>query len=243
MVHSNRSASAVDLSFIDSRTSLGCREFNARSFPIRDRGSVRAVCVAGNFQGAFDSSQDVFERCGGCGCRRSFRPMISRGKLFLVSVGPGFIELIPPLAEAALKASNIIVGYDLYLTWIAPWISGKQIHALPLKKERERAVTAIEFARGGQTVSLVSSGDVGVYGMAALALELMSEDDSFQVEIVPGISAASSCASLLGSPLSHDYAALSLSDLLCPWEMIERRARHLAKADLVIVLYNIQSKA
>jgi precorrin-3B C17-methyltransferase len=168
--------------------------------------------------------------------------MISRGKLFLVSVGPGFIELIPPLAEAALKTSNIIVGYDLYLTWIAPWIAGKQIHALPLKKERERAVTAIEFARDGQTVSLVSSGDVGVYGMAALALELMSEDDSFQVEIVPGISAASSCASLLGSPLSHDYAALSLSDLLCPWEMIERRARHLAKADLVVVLYNIQSK-
>jgi precorrin-6x reductase len=168
--------------------------------------------------------------------------MNSRGRLFLVSAGPGFTDLIPPLAEAALRTSEIIVGYDLYLTWIAPWIKGKQIHALPLLREKERAAMAIEFARDGRTVSLVSSGDIGVYGMAALALELMSEDDVFQVEIVPGISAAPSCASLLGAPLSHDYATLSLSDLLCPWEVIERRARQLARADLVLALYNVQSK-
>jgi precorrin-6x reductase len=169
--------------------------------------------------------------------------MNSRGKLFLVSVGPGFIDLIPPLAEAALRASEFIVGYDLYLTWIAPWIEGKQIRTLPLTRERERAAMGIELARNGRTVSLVSSGDIGVYGMAALALELMVEEDVFQLEVVPGISAASSCASLLGSPLSHDYATLSLSDLLCPWEVIERRAGQLARADLVIALYNVQSKA
>jgi cobalt-factor III methyltransferase len=168
--------------------------------------------------------------------------MNSRGKLFLVSVGPGFTDLIPSLAEAALRTSEIIVGYDLYLTWIAPWIKGKQILALPLTREKERAAMAIEFARDGRTVCLVSSGDIGVYGMAALALELMSEDDVFQLQIVPGISAASSCASLLGAPLSHDYATLSLSDLLCPWEVIERRARQLARADLVLALYNVQSK-
>src|SRR6516162_6340936 len=169
--------------------------------------------------------------------------MNSRGRLFLVSAGPGFANLIPPLAEAALRTSEIIVGYDLYLTWIAPWIEGKQIYRLPLTREEERAAMAIEFARAGRTVSLVSSGDIGVYGMAALALELICEDDVFQLEIVPGISAASSCASLLGAPLSHDYATLSLSDLLCPWELIEHRIRQLARADLVIALYNVQSKA
>src|SRR5262249_37472975 len=165
-----------------------------------------------------------------------------RGKLFLVSVGPGFVDLIPPLAEAALRTSEIIVGYDLYLTWIAPWIKGKQIHVLPLTREKERAALAIEFAREGRTVSLVSSGDIGVYGMAALALEILSESDVFQLEIVPGISAVSGCASILGAPLSHDYATLSLSDLLCPWEVIERRALQLARADLVLALYNVQSK-
>ena len=169
--------------------------------------------------------------------------MNSGGKLFLISAGPGFIDLIPPRAEVALKTSEFIVGYDLYLTWIAPWIAGKQICKLPLTQERERAATAIGLARNGQSVSLVSSGDVGVYGMAALVLELMVEEDVFELEVVPGISAASSCASLLGAPLSHDYAALSLSDLLCPWELIEGRARQLARADLVIALYNVQSKA
>jgi len=169
--------------------------------------------------------------------------MNSGGKLFLISAGPGFIDLIPPRVEVALKTSEFIVGYDLYLTWIAPWIEGKQICKLPLTRERERAATAIGLARDGQSVSLVSSGDVGVYGMAGLVLELMVEEDVFELEVVPGISAASSCASLLGAPLSHDYATLSLSDLLCPWELVERRARQLARADLVIALYNVQSKA
>jgi cobalt-factor III methyltransferase len=164
------------------------------------------------------------------------------GKLYLVSVGPGFRELIPPLAEAALRSSDAIVGYDLYLRWISDWTAGKEVHTLPLTKERARAVRAIEMARAGRCVSLVSSGDVGIYGMAALALELMEESDVFEVTIVPGISAANSCASLLGSPLSHDFATLSLSDLLCPWEWIEQRARQLARADLVIALYNVQSR-
>jgi precorrin-6x reductase len=168
--------------------------------------------------------------------------MNPQGKLFLVSVGPGFVELIPPLAEVALRTSEFIVGYDLYLSWVAPWIEGKEIRKLPLTQERERAAMAIEYARNGRRVSIVSSGDIGIYGMAAIVFELMSEEDVFQVDVVPGISAAASCASLLGSPLSHDYATLSLSDLLCPWEMIECRARQLGRADLVIALYNVQSK-
>jgi cobalt-factor III methyltransferase len=166
----------------------------------------------------------------------------SVGKLFLVSVGPGLAELIPPLAEAALRESEVIVGYELYLTWIKSWISGKEIYAPALTHERERASMAIEQARRGRVVSLVSSGDIGVYGMAALVLEDMSEEDRFDLAVIPGISAATSCASLLGSPLSHDFATLSLSDLLCPWAWVEHRARQLARADLVVALYNVQSK-
>src|ERR1700722_4957543 len=168
--------------------------------------------------------------------------MKSVGQLFLVSGGPGSVELITPLAENALRESEVIVGYELYLTWIRSWIEGKEIHAPALTHERERASLAIEQARSGRVVSLVSSGDIGVYGMAALVLEEMAEGDKFELAVIPGISAATSCASLLGSPLSHDFATLSLSDLLCPWEWIEHRARQMARADLVVALYNVQSK-
>jgi precorrin-6x reductase len=168
--------------------------------------------------------------------------MRSIGKLYLVSVGPGLVELIPPLAKTALRESEVIVGYELYLTWIRSWIEGKEIHAPALTHERERASLAIEQARNGRVVSLVSSGDIGVYGMAALVLEEMAEEDKFELAVIPGISAATSCASLLGSPLSHDFATLSLSDLLCPWDWVEHRARQLARADLVVALYNVQSK-
>lgn len=164
------------------------------------------------------------------------------GSLQLVSVGPGYAELIPPMAEEALRASDVVVGYELYLRWIEPWIAGKEIHAPPLTRERERAETAIRLAREGRRVALVSSGDIGVYAMAALAFELLAEDDALDVRVVPGITSATACASLLGSPLSHDFATLSLSDLLCPWAWIETRARHIAQADLAAVLYNVQSR-
>ncbi len=164
-----------------------------------------------------------------------------KGVLNLVSVGPGFADLIVPRARAALRDSEVIVAYDLYLRWIAPWIVGKEIHTPPLTQERERARLAIEKARGGAKVALISSGDIGIYAMAALAFEEMREDDEYEVNVVPGITSANACASLLGSPLSHDFATLSLSDLLCPWEWIEQRGRHIAEADLACVLYNVQS--
>ena len=165
------------------------------------------------------------------------------GKLYLVSVGPGVSELITPMAERAIKESDVIVGYELYLTWIQDWIAGKKIFKQPLTQERERAATAIAAAREGATVSLISSGDIGVYAMASLAFEEMTEDDTFSVALLPGITAALSCSSLLGAPLSHDFATLSLSDLLCPWEWIEKRARAIAQADLAAVFYNVQSQA
>lgn len=164
------------------------------------------------------------------------------GKLNLVSVGPGFAEHITPSAIGALQESDVIVAYEPYLQWIKPWISGKVIETRPLTQERERATTAIELARAGRKVSLVSSGDIGVYAMAALAFEELLETDKFAVNVVPGITAANACSSLLGSPLSHDFATLSLSDLLCPWQWIEERARHLAQADLCVALYNVQSR-
>ena len=168
--------------------------------------------------------------------------MNASGKLHLVSVGPGVAELIPPMAESALRPSDAIVSYELYLKWITPWIEGKEIHSFPLTRERERATKAIELARAGCVASLVSSGDIGVYAMASLVLEEMREEEDFELQIIPGISAANSCAALLGSPLSHDFATLSLSDLLCPWEWIECRARRLAQVDLVTALYNVQSR-
>ena len=165
------------------------------------------------------------------------------GVLNLVSVGPGTSDLIVPRAREALANSEVIVGYELYLRWIAPWLEGKEIHTPPLTQERERALLAIEKARGGARVALISSGDIGIYAMAALAFEEMREDDTYAVNVVPGITAANACASLLGSPLSHDFATLSLSNLMCPWEWIEHRARHIAAADLACVLYNVQSNA
>jgi cobalt-factor III methyltransferase len=165
------------------------------------------------------------------------------GVLNLVSVGPGTSDFIVPRAKEALCESDVIVAYELYLRWVAPWIEGKEIYTPPLTQERERARLAIDKARAGARVALISSGDIGIYAMAALAFEEMREEDTFVVNVIPGITAANACASLLGSPLSHDFATLSLSNLMCPWEWIEQRARHIAAADLACVLYNVQSNA
>src|SRR5260364_268416 len=168
---------------------------------------------------------------------------MTTGLLNLVSVGPGHCELIAPQAADALRNSDIIVGYSLYLRWVAPWIKGKHIHTLPLTQERTRADVALASARAGQRVALVSSGDIGVYAMAALLFEQTDEADTFDLRITPGITAANACASLLGSPLSHDFATLSLSDWLCPWQWIEHRARHIAQADLAVALYNATARS
>jgi precorrin-3B C17-methyltransferase len=153
------------------------------------------------------------------------------------------MDLVPERAKKALTESEVIIGYDLYLHWVLPWIQNKQIETFPLTQERKRAERSLELARQGKRVSLVSSGDIGIYGMATLALALLQLEDVFPVEVIPGISAANACAALLGAPLAHDFATLSLSDLLCPWDWIETRAQHLAQADLVIVLYNVQSRS
>ena len=164
-----------------------------------------------------------------------------RGRLMLVSLGPGEEALIPPLARDALAASERVVGLDQYVDRVRHLLRpGTQVLTMPLGDEVARAEAAIEEARAGGAVSLVSSGDVGVYAMASPALELAGED--VDVVVVPGITAAQAAASLLGSPLGHDHASISLSDLLTPWPVIERRMEAAGLGDFVVSLYNPRSK-
>jgi cobalt-precorrin 5A hydrolase/precorrin-3B C17-methyltransferase len=164
-----------------------------------------------------------------------------RGRLYLVSLGPGDDALIPPLAREALAASELVVGLEQYVDRIRHLLRpGTRISTPPLGSEIERARQALHGARTGGSVALVSGGDVGVYAMASPALELAGED--VDVTVVPGVTAAQAAASLLGSPLGHDHCSISLSDLLTPWEIIQDRVRAAARADFVISLYNPRSK-
>ncbi len=164
-----------------------------------------------------------------------------RGRLALVSLGPGDDDLIPPLARAALAESELVVGLGQYVERVRHLLRpGTRVHTLPLGDEVARAKEALAEARAGGSVALVSSGDVGVYAMASPALELAGED--IDLVVVPGVTAAQAAASLLGSPLGHDHCSISLSDLLTPWEVIEERARAAALGDFVVSLYNPRSK-
>ncbi len=165
----------------------------------------------------------------------------ARGRLFLVSLGPGDDSLIPPLAREALAASELVVGLGQYVGRVRHLLRpGTRLSTPPLGEEVERAKLALAEARAGGSVALVSGGDVGVYAMASPALELAGED--VDVVVVPGVTAAQAAASLLGSPLGHDHCSISLSDLLTPWEVIERRVRAAAAGDFVVSLYNPRSK-
>jgi precorrin-3B C17-methyltransferase len=144
---------------------------------------------------------------------------------------------------AAIAQSRVVVGYAPYLESISDLIAGKDRFSSGMTHEEERCRRAIKLARDGETVSLVSSGDAGVYGMAGLVIEMARKiTPDIAIEIVPGISAANAAAAAMGAPLMLDYAVISLSDLLVPWEMIRRRLEAMAAADLVTALYNPRSK-
>jgi cobalt-precorrin 5A hydrolase / precorrin-3B C17-methyltransferase len=165
----------------------------------------------------------------------------ARGRLALVSLGPGDDALIPALAREALAESELVVGLEQYVDRARHLLRpGTRVLTLPLGNEVSRAEKALAEARAGGSVALVSSGDVGVYAMASPALELAGED--VDIIVVPGIPAAQAAASLLGSPLGHDHCSISLSDLLTPWEVIESRVRAAAMGDFVVSLYNPRSK-
>lgn len=171
--------------------------------------------------------------------------MPDRGRLFVVGLGPGSAETMTPQAREAVRRADVVVGYSGYFAWVADLISGQEVIALPLTQESERARVAAERASRGASVAVISSGDAGVYGMASLVFETLGEAgllDGPEVVVVPGLSAAMACASLLGAPLGHDFAVISLSDLLTPWEAIERRLLAAAGADFVVALYNPRSE-
>jgi precorrin-3B C17-methyltransferase len=164
-----------------------------------------------------------------------------RGRLFVVGLGPGDRALMTGQALEALRQAEVVVGYHGYFTWIADFVAGKECLALPLTQETERARLAVERLRQGRVVCVISSGDPGVYGMAGLVLQCLGDEVSENVAIIPGVSAVNAAAALLGAPLGHDFAVVSLSDLLTPWEVIERRLHAAAEADFVLALLNPKS--
>ena len=187
---------------------------------------------------------------------RSHRPK----SLYIVGIGPGDLRYLTQRAADVLTEIDAVVGYTTYIDLIRPLVSDKQIVSTGMTKEVQRVESAINLALGGQSCAIVSSGDPGIYAMAGLVFEtcnaknirvaplpqfdgsIQRQSDIMYVEIIPGIPALSAGAALLGAPLTHDFAVISLSDLLTPWEMIERRLEAAAQADFVIVLYNPKSK-
>ncbi|PLX98122.1 MAG: cobyric acid synthase CobQ [Desulfuromonas sp.] len=163
------------------------------------------------------------------------------GKLYVVGIGPGGVEYLTPAAASAIESADTVVGYKTYLELITPFLQGKDVVSSGMRQEVDRCRKAIAFAAAGRTVALVSGGDAGVYGMAGLTLELAGADGP-EVEIVPAVSAVQAAAARLGAPLMHDFAVISLSDLLTPWPLIRQRLEAAASADFVIALYNPRSK-
>lgn len=169
-----------------------------------------------------------------------------KGRLYVVGIGPGDEKHLTPAALEAISKADLIVGYSTYIKLVQPLISGKEVVRTGMTEEIGRARRAVERAQKGATVALISSGDAGVYGMAGLVFEVLREmkwkrGDSPELHMIPGTTALSSCASLLGAPLVHDFCAISLSDLLTPWPVIEKRIEAAAEADFVIGLYNPKS--
>ncbi len=163
-------------------------------------------------------------------------------KLYVVGLGPGGADGMTVRAKAAIEASDVVVGYTVYIDLIRDLFPDKTFLTTPMRREVERVRLALETAAQGKTVAMVCSGDAGVYGMSGLCEELQSAYPDVAIETVPGVSAVLSGAAILGAPLMHDFAVISLSDLLTPWEKIEKRLLAAAEADFVICLYNPSSK-
>ncbi len=167
---------------------------------------------------------------------------MSRGVLHVVGIGPGDAGGVTGRALEALRGCDLIVGYDTYVELASRLAPGVRTASTPMTREVERCRMALEQASAGADVALVCSGDAGVYGMASPVLELAADFPDVEVDVVCGVSAAQSAAALLGAPLGHDFATVSLSDRLTPWDVIERRLRACVGADMCLVLYNPRSR-
>lgn len=160
----------------------------------------------------------------------------------MIGIGPGEYEQMTVKAIKALEKSDTIVGYTVYVDLVKEHFKGKRFITTPMKKEVERCILAFEEAKSGKTVSMICSGDAGVYGMAGLMLEIGQNYKDINVLIIPGVTAALAGGAVLGAPFIHDFCVISLSDLLTPWETIKIRLMHAAEADFVVCLYNPSSK-
>ena len=168
------------------------------------------------------------------------------GKIMLIGLGPGSQEHLTARARAAITEADCVIGYATYIRLIADLLDGKEVVKKAMTEELDRAIEALDRARLGKKVAIISSGDAGVYGMAGPTFEVLFQagwtpDSAIEVEIVPGASALNTCAALVGAPLTHDFCAISLSDLLTPWPTIARRLDAVAYADFVVALYNPKS--
>ena len=163
-------------------------------------------------------------------------------RIYIVGIGPGREEMMTGEAIAALEQADVIVGYTVYVKLLGERFAGKKLLTTPMRQETERCELCFREAEAGKRVALICSGDAGIYGLASLMYELGEEHLQTELIVIPGITAASSGAAVLGAPLNHDFCVISLSDLLTPWELIEERLRCAAKADFVICLYNPSSR-
>ncbi len=165
-----------------------------------------------------------------------------KGKITVVSTGPGDLNYIIPAALKAIEECDTVVGYATYLDLINELIKDKKIIRNGMKQEAERCKAAVEAAKSGSIVTVISGGDAGVYGLAGLVLELLNVSEREQVFIIPGVTSATACAAILGAPLIHDFAVISLSNLMTEDSLIEKRLKMAAEGDFVTVLYNPKSK-
>lgn len=165
-----------------------------------------------------------------------------KNKIFVIGMGPGREDMMTGEALAALEESDVIIGYTVYLNLLGERFQKKEILSTPMRQEKERCILCFEEAQKGKQVSMVCSGDAGIYGMASLMYEIGKDYPEIELEIIPGITAASSGAAVLGAPLNHDFCVISLSDLLTPWDKIEKRLTAAAQGDFAIAIYNPSSR-
>ena len=163
-------------------------------------------------------------------------------KIYVVGIGPGKARFMTDQARQALEEAEVLCGYTVYVELVAPLFPGKETYTTPMTKELDRCRWALQTAASGKTVALVCSGDPGVYGMAAPLLQLAPDYPDVEVEVVAGVTAALSGAAVLGAPLGHDFCVISLSDLLTPWAVIEKRLQCAAQGNFAICLYNPSSR-
>ncbi len=162
-------------------------------------------------------------------------------KIYIVGMGPGNEDMMTGQAIAALNRADVIIGYTVYIKLLGEKFIEKELLTTPMRQEKERCHMCFEKALEGKTVALVCSGDAGIYGLASLMYEIGQDYEGVELEVIPGITAANSGAAVLGAPLNHDFCTISLSDLLTPWDKIEKRLIAAAEGDFVIALYNPSS--